>query len=401
MTHTTYPIDNPTQSINSNKQSTRLYYLDWLRVLLILGVFLFHAVHPFDAVDWHIKNDEQSIALSAVMLVFLYPWGLPLFFLIAGVGSRFALRHRSGRQYADERAKRLLIPFIIGALLLTPYQEYLEKLNKGSYAGSFIGFMPELIAERRFGLDMLTPLVFGNWGLHLWFLGFLFAYSLLGLPIFFWFKQERGQRFIVYLSKLVQKRGGILLFIIPLVLSRFLIQPFFPTEHDWADFIYTFIFFLAGYILYSDDRFLEAIDRDRWLLLAGGLTGAVLLLSLFATGNALAWVETFVVPWSNVLWLVFSMTSWCTAVYVLALGQRHLNFSNKWLVYGNATIMPIYLLHQPIIIIIAFYIVQWEVGILVKLPIVVLGSFLVTVSLVELAVRRFKPVQLFLGMKPR
>ena len=30
-------------------KSVRLHYLDWLRVLLILGVFMFHALHPFDA----------------------------------------------------------------------------------------------------------------------------------------------------------------------------------------------------------------------------------------------------------------------------------------------------------------------------------------------------------------
>lgn len=274
-------------------------------------------------------------------------------------------------------------------------------MSKGHFAGSFIGFLPQLITERRFGLDMLTPLVFGNWGFHLWFLGFLFAYSLLALPIFVWLKQEKGQWFIVWLSKVINKRGGIFLFIIPLVLSRYLLQPFFPTEHDWADFIYTFIFFIAGYILYSDDRFLAAIQRDRWLLLAGGLLGAVLLLGLFATGSALNWVAAFVVPWSNVLWFVFSVTSWCTAVFLLAFGQRHLNFSNKWLVCGNRTIMPIYLLHQPVIILIAFYVVQWEADILVKLPLVVLSSFLVTVSLVELAVQRFKPIQVFMGMKPR
>ena len=39
----------------------RLHYLDWLRVTLILGVFLYHALHPFDeTIDWHIKNDSRA-----------------------------------------------------------------------------------------------------------------------------------------------------------------------------------------------------------------------------------------------------------------------------------------------------------------------------------------------------
>jgi hypothetical protein len=40
--------------------SPRIHYLDWLRVLALLGVFLYHAVHPFDTLDWHVKNADQS-----------------------------------------------------------------------------------------------------------------------------------------------------------------------------------------------------------------------------------------------------------------------------------------------------------------------------------------------------
>jgi peptidoglycan/LPS O-acetylase OafA/YrhL len=41
-----------------DQQPARLYFLDWLRVVVVLGVFLFHAVHPFDLTAWHIKNAE-------------------------------------------------------------------------------------------------------------------------------------------------------------------------------------------------------------------------------------------------------------------------------------------------------------------------------------------------------
>ena len=101
------------------KKSVRLHYLDWLRVLAILGVFLFHAVHPFDMFPWEIKNAEKSIAVT-LFIVFLGPWGMPLFFLLSGVGSWFALRKRTGSQYIRERVYRLLIPFIVGSLLLSP-----------------------------------------------------------------------------------------------------------------------------------------------------------------------------------------------------------------------------------------------------------------------------------------
>jgi peptidoglycan/LPS O-acetylase OafA/YrhL len=365
----TVPADVTSNIKSGGEKSGRLYYLDWLRVILIFGVFLFHALHPFDALlPWHIKNTELSGTVTAILLL-IGPWGMPLFFLVAGAASMFALRRRSNRQYISERVNRLLIPFIIGTILLSPFQKYLEALHKETFQGSFLSFIPEWLARSTSGIR-ISPGEFGDWGLHLWFLAFLFAYSLLALPVFRWFKKDAGRSFISWLGRLVELRGGILLFIIPLALARILVQPFdpHPQEHTWLDFVYMFLFFILGYIIYSDDKFLSAIRRDRWLLFGSGIVG---------------------------------LMSWGWAIDVLYLAMRYLNFSNKWLVYGNETIMPFYLLHQPVIILISFFVVQWDASIPVKLLVVVIGSFLITLGLVELLIRPFKPMRMLFGMKPR
>jgi len=391
------------QPVNSEMRPTRLYYLDWLRVILIFGVFLYHVVKPFDPlIDWHINNAEQSDTILTFLLL-VNPWGIPLFFLVAGTGSMFALRRRSNRQYIIERVTRLLIPFIVGSILLTPFQKYLEALHKESFQGSFLSYIPEMLAESMSG-NWFTPLIFGDWGLHLWFLGFLFAFSLLALPFFNWFKRDAGGSFISWLGRLVEKRGGILLFILPLALARVLVQPFFAVEErGWLDFVYFFLFFILGYIIYSDERFLSAVRRDRWLLFAGGIVGLAAFFGLFAVYGdiALEWGLTFVVPWSIILIFAFTLMSWGWALSALYLAMKYLNFSNKWLVYGNETIMPFYLLHQPVIILIAYFVVQWEAGIPVKLLVIVIGSLLITLGLVELLIRPFKPMRRLFGMKPR
>jgi glucan biosynthesis protein C len=390
-----------TQTKHSDGKTVRLHYLDWLRVILIFGVFLYHAVSPFrEGLDWHITNPERSVAVTSIF-VFIWPWALPLFFLVAGAASKFALRRRSNRQYVSERVARLLIPFIVGSILLSPLQAYLEALHKGTYQGSFLSFIPEWLAEITSG-NLFTPLTFTEWGFHLWFLAFLFAYSLLALPIFRWFERDAGQSFIYWLGRLVEKRGGILLFLIPLALSRILVQPFAPEEHGWLDFVFSFLFFVLGYILYADDRFLSAVRRDRWLLVAGGVLNLVAFGGLFAAlgDTALEWVqtETFVWPASIIGILLFTLSSWCWALCVLYLAMKHLNFSNKWLVYGNETIMPFYLFHQPVIIVIAFFVVQWDAGMLLKLLVIVLGSLLVTLGLVEL-IKRIGVLRGLFGMK--
>ncbi|MGD8737748.1 MAG: acyltransferase family protein [Anaerolineae bacterium] len=103
----------------------RLYYLNWLRVLAILGIFVFHAGRPFDAFPWEINNAEESL-LATIVFVFFSPLGMPLFFFLSGAGTWFALRRRKARRYASERGQRLLIPFVVGCLSLTPIQLYFD-----------------------------------------------------------------------------------------------------------------------------------------------------------------------------------------------------------------------------------------------------------------------------------
>jgi glucan biosynthesis protein C len=78
-----------------------------------------------------------------------------------------------------------------------------------------------------------------------------------------------------------------------------------------------------------------------------------------------------------------------------------LDFNNKQLRYGREASYPFFILHQPIIIFIAFYAVQWEVDLTIKLLVVVIGSFVVTLGLYEFFVRRINPVRALLGMGSR
>jgi hypothetical protein len=347
-------------------------------------------------------NAERSDAILSILLL-VNPWGIPLFFLVAGTGTMFALRRRSNRQFIRERVSRLLIPFIVGSILLTPFQKYLEALHKETFQGSFLSFIPELLNESISG-NLLNPVIFGRWGMHLWFLGFLFTFSLLALPIFRWFKRDAGGSLISWFGRMVEKRGGILLFILPLTLARTLVQPFFAVEErGWLDFVYFFLFFILGYIIYSDSRFTNAIRRDRWLLFGGSIAGLAIFFGLVAAYGDVAfdWGLTFVVPWSVITIFAFVLMSWGWALDVLYLAMKHLNFSNKRLEYGNETILPFYLLHQPVIIVIAFFVVQWDAGISVKLLVIGTSSLLATLGLVELLIKPFKTMRKLFGMKPR
>jgi glucan biosynthesis protein C len=392
------------QEIGSTPDSGRLHYLDWLRVLAIFMVFLFHAVHPFDFGDWQVKNVDQSEILTIILMI-LGMWGMPFFFLVAGAGSWLALQRRTGSQYLRERFYRLLIPFIIGFVLFSPIEYYCENMNKiqrglqtsfQSFLSSFTVFNPLLLRFPGF-----SPRWLGS-GYHLWFLGFLFCFALITLPFFMWLKNKLGMRFISWMANLCEHRGGLLLFIIPIALVKVILTPIAPLEHDWADFLFLMCLFALGYILFADQRFVTAIRRDWWILLTMPTVIILGLLGMYlADIPVLTWSVTPGIPQFYLLQLFVSIIAVCYSLTMLFVGMRFLDYSNKWLRYGQEAALPFFVLHQPVIIVIAFFVVQWNAGILVKLPVVVLSSFAVSIGLYELIIRRVPPFRLAFGMKSK
>jgi hypothetical protein len=389
--------------VRSIKKSVRLHYIDWLRLLATLGVFIYHAARPFDLQDWMIKNPERSVIVTVLFVIFLGSWGMPLFFLMAGAGSQFSLRRRTGRQFASERIKRLVIPFIVGSILLTPIQVYISKIHKGSYEGPFLEFIPTFIDELPGPAlsELFNPSIFESFGIHLWFLGFIFSFSLIALPLLLWLKKEGGRRFISGLAAVSEKRGGLLLFILPVMLVRFILQPLFPEYTSWSDFIYFLVFFVYGYLLYADERFMRIIRRDWLLLFAVGIISTIVIFVGVAAGVGLEWYSNSSILGFYIAWGLISVNAWCWVITALYAGARVLNFRNSLLEYGQEAILPFYVFHQPVIFAIIFYVVQWDAGIAVKLPVVILGAFAVTGALHEFIIKRVGALRTLFGMKPR
>jgi hypothetical protein len=169
------------------------------------------------------------------------------------------------------------------------------------------------------------------------------------------------------------------------------------------------VYFVYGYILYADERFVKAIRRDAGLTLGIGLGTTLLMAEAAVAGVAAEWVTTPSTPWFYFAWAVVVLNGWGWTRTALHVGMRFLNFRNRWLAYGQEAILPFYLFHQPVIVVLAFYTVQWDlatqfgagVDIVVKLLIVILSSFVVTVGLYEIVLRRLPPARALLGMKPK
>jgi len=184
-------------------------------------------------------------------------------------------------------------------------------------------------------------------------------------------------------------------------LARLILQPLFPEYTSWSDFTYFLIFFIYGYIIYSDDRFMRGVQRDWKLALIVGIGTTLTIVVIAAAGLGEEWYQNSKILGFYVAHALISINGWCWVIVALSFSTRILNFKNKWLEYGQEALLPFYVFHQPVIFVIALYVLKWDAGILVKLPILVLTSFVVTLVLVEFIIKRINLLRTVFGMKPR
>jgi hypothetical protein len=176
----------------------------------------------------------------------------------------------------------------------------------------------------------------------------------------------------------------------------------FETQHSWADLLWYAIFFVIGYMMAADRRFSDSVRRHGWICLAlwiVGFAGTGLLVVVLGY-NPYPGKEPFSLAFV-LFQITWSITSWSAVVFVLNIGVRYLNRNNKFLAYGNEAVLPFYLFHQTIILCIGWYVIRWNMGILIKLMIIAVVSFPLIMILYELLVRRFNIVRFFFGMRPQ
>jgi glucan biosynthesis protein C len=78
-----------------------------MRALVVVGLVVFHSAVVFaSGASWFISDPRPSPGFT-VLLLWGSLWGMPLLFLVSGMGARYALRSRSARAFLRERLARL------------------------------------------------------------------------------------------------------------------------------------------------------------------------------------------------------------------------------------------------------------------------------------------------------
>ncbi|MEM9886729.1 MAG: acyltransferase family protein [Bacteroidota bacterium] len=366
----------------------RRYDLDWLRVI-VFGLLIFYHVGMFFVPwDWHIKNPETYDALRYPMW-FVNQWRLPILFVISGMGTRFALSWRSGKQYRLERFKRLSIPLLVGMLLVVPPQVYVERLSTGDFVGNYWSYYASTAFEGVYPEGNIS------WH-HLWFLPYLLIYSLLLSPVFIYLRNHPEASFLHWIRKLIRQNYGFYWFVFPLFLAEALLEPFFPVTHaligDWFTIINFLILFFYGFLFIAiGETFWQQLDYIKSKALLLGLLGFALL--LFITHF---FEDNIYIHFTEALIKVVNSWSWILAL--VGYAAVYLNRSSRSLRYLNEAVYPFYIFHQTITIIIAYYLLDVNWSFLPKFLLLVLGTFLGSWLLFEIT-RRIRWIRPLFGMK--
>ncbi len=408
-------MNNQSTAIIENRdigRTDRLYYLDWLRVMAILVVFLFHSAKIFDYHTTDVINAVRSPVLSAFR-EFNFLWLMPLFFAISGAAVFFSLKPGGTWPFVKARITRLLIPLVIvGTFLINPLYIYAIRLFSGKADSGFFQWYPEFF-DGMWGFGgNFAPL---GQGTHLWYLEYLFIFSMILLP-FLLKSKSRIAGGLKRLSNRFEKPWALFLLFLPIsaVGAGFELIGLggIRITGGWDPISYL-LFFSYGYMIFSNGRILEIVHRYGSMFLVGAVIMTALHVdthfgfNLFipsitrhdmSAGGALR-------PLERSGWVAVQafrgLVGWCWIIGLLGIGSRLLNFNNKILSNVNEAVLPFYILHHSVILLVGAYVVKWDSGVGTKFFLLAALSMAIIMAANELLVRRVNILRLLFGMKSK
>jgi peptidoglycan/LPS O-acetylase OafA/YrhL len=353
--------------------------IDWLRAGAVYLLLLFHSARPFDSGSWHVKDSDRPQAVD-MLTGAISQWHMPLLFALAGWSIVPSLERRGAEGLMRERHARILVPFAFGTVALIPLCAWVEQRHKGNTEESFLEYLPSFFTS----LDQFT------W-MHLWFLIYLYVFTALYLPAMRrvhargW-RLERVPPWAIYAA------------IVPLAAVQVGLRGRWPGYQnlydDWANFALYSLFFVGGFLLTCFPEVERTAHGERRRAAVLGIAALLAMAALVADGipatGSAAWI---------VLQSLSAVAALCIVVAALGYGAQLLAGRERGLAFARDSAMPVYVLHQPIIILLALPIVGLSAGVPLKLGLLVGASTAATLVAYGLA-RRSPALLWLLGAKP-
>jgi hypothetical protein len=376
----------------------RRHDIDALRAFAFASLILYH-VCMFYVADWgwHVKSRYTPEWLQWPML-FMNRWRMDLIFLVSGVSTAFLLRKSARGDFFRQRSWRLLLPLFFGMIVIVPLQPYCQGVANRLVEPGFWTFLMRYYSGYPWPAHAFDGWEHGFTWNHLWYLAYLWTYSMLLLAALPMFTSAWGRR----VQSVFQALRGPRLLIwpaAPLLLYAAALQTRFPQTHDlihdwyWHPVYATM--FIYGWWLGQSDEIWQELSRLRRIALAAALClfAAYLFLVKNQDDNLAPWT------WYAILALR-SLFIWTMICAVLGWSHALLNRPFRWLDWANESVYPWYILHQTLIVGIGFAIGSLAWGPVLEPICVLAGTVIACWVLNDLLIRRVNFLRPLFGLKP-
>lgn len=370
--------------------------LDWLRVL-VFAVLIFYHIGMLYVSDWgyHFKSQYQSEFLQNLMLL-VNRWRLPLLFLISGIAIRFYLQKTTLIKFFGMRSLRLLVPLIFAVLVIIPPQLYVEMIYKGDLEPiSYLQFMQAFFDLNHPMFEKYQSGILPHMDVnHLWYIRELWWFSVYIIVLTPILNSRIIQKMVNYLGTI---HSPLRIISIPVIILSLLSYFIYPTNSEGYRIAMGFSFLIVGYLLGWNEKLWFIINKYRRLYLYCAFLTYFILIWYFQTV-----VKVSEAP-SNGLDLYLEMlfsyfNRWCWILMILGYASEYLQRKNKWIAYLNQGVYPYYILHQTILIVVAFVLSSYSLGAVIEPIIVILATFIGCAIGYEI-IRHFKLTRLLFGLK--
>ena len=359
--------------------------IDWLRIFGIFLLFPFHAARVFDSREFNYIHSSVTSSACVTFMNVIWPWFMPLMFLVSGIASWYALQNKNAVSYFKERFFRLFIPLIFGIILIVPIQGYMARLQQETLNGGYFNYL-----FTQFFTDFSD--ITGYHGTftprHLWFILYLFILSCMFLPLFIHIKHYRQNKGIGFFGHLFDKGWFLVFLFVPITISEAL-----PDIAGKSPFFYG-LYFVIGFLIASNEKSFKTIENIRWWSV--GIMALSIPIYLFLHNYTKGFGDF---AWETILFAFVRNLYAITALMVmLAFAYKYFNRGGKVLKYLNKAALPVYILHQSVMMVIAYYVLQWTNNILSQFILIVLLTLIACLVLFELF-RHFTFLRIILGIK--
>ena len=343
----------------------RRYDIDWLRVIAIGLLLVYHTAIAFQSWGFmlgFITNDKPWESLWVPMAM-INVWRIPLLFFISGMGVYFAMQKRNWKQLLQDRAKRILIPFVFGAFCIVPVQVFIAQ----RYYGQPINYIP-------------NPA-------HLWFLGNIFIYVLLLLPVFYWLVQHEKGKLVGWIRKILSNPLGLLIVMAAFISETVLVNPALYELYamTWHGFFIGLLGFFSGFcFVLAGTSFSKMLLKYRWLFLMIAIVLYVyrlLQVQMKAPNIALA------------------IESNCWIFSIFAFGYKYLNRPGKALCYLSSAAYPVYITHMIFLYLGSLLLFPLETNVYIKFILVLIFTIGGCFAAYDFIIRRISITRILFGLK--